>query len=98
MLFAAIGILGGLSHLLYTAAFRYAPASLLAPTTYLQLLWTALLGWLVFGHLPDALSMLGMGVVAASGVMIAFKAHASRAASRAATKHPPGPGSGRPAG
>jgi drug/metabolite transporter (DMT)-like permease len=40
---------------------------------YLQLLWAGLLGWLVFGHVPDPVSILGMCVVAASGVMIAFK-------------------------
>ncbi len=36
-------------------------------------LWAGLLGWLVFGHMPDHLSLVGMGVVAASGVLVAFK-------------------------
>jgi drug/metabolite transporter (DMT)-like permease len=73
LLFLSLGICGGLGHFLYTAAYRHAPASLLAPMNYLQLLWAGLLGWLVFGHVPDPLSILGMCVVAASGVMIAFK-------------------------
>ena len=73
MLFASLGLFGGLGHFLVTAAFRHAPASLLAPLNYLQLLWAGLLGYLVFGHVPDAVSLLGMAVVAGSGVLVALK-------------------------
>ena len=69
----SLGVYGGLGHFLFTAAFRYAPASLLAPLNYLQLLWAGLLGWLVFGHVPDVLSLLGMAIVAGSGVLVALK-------------------------
>ena len=77
LLFLSMGITAGLGHYLFTLAYRYAPASLLAPANYLQLLWAGLLGWLIFGHIPDPLSILGMGVVAASGLMIAFKSRLS---------------------
>ena len=73
MLFASLGLFGGLGHFLFTAAFRHAPASLLAPLNYLQLLWAGLLGYLVFGHVPDAVSLLGMAVIAGSGVLVALK-------------------------
>jgi drug/metabolite transporter (DMT)-like permease len=72
-LFLSMGVTAGLGHFLFTAAFREAPASLLAPATYLQLLWAGLLGWLVFGHVPDTLSVLGMGIVFASGLVIALR-------------------------
>jgi drug/metabolite transporter (DMT)-like permease len=72
-LFASLGVFGGLGHFLFTAAFRHAPASLIAPLNYIQLLWAGLLGWLVFGHLPDAQSLAGMAIVAASGVLVALK-------------------------
>ena len=72
-LFASLGMFGGLGHFLFTAAFRYAPASLIAPLNYLQLLWAGLLGYLVFGHVPDAVSLLGMAVIAGSGVLMALK-------------------------
>lgn len=78
MLFLSMGLTGGLGHFLYTAAYRHAQASLLAPMNYLQLLWAGLLGWIVFGHVPDHLSILGMCVVAASGVMIALKSRKRR--------------------
>lgn len=73
LLFLSLGVLGGLGHFLFTAAYRHAPASMLAPMTYIQLLWAGLLGWLVFGHLPDGLSIIGMAVIAASGLVSALK-------------------------
>ena len=72
ILFLFVGSAAGLGHFLMTAAYRHAPASLLAPMNNLQLLWAGLLGWLVFAHVPDHLSLLGMGVVAASGAMSAL--------------------------
>lgn len=71
LLLLSMGVTGGLGHYLFTLAFQYAPASIIAPTTYLQLLWAALLGWLVFHYVPDGISLLGMTIVAASGVLIA---------------------------
>ena len=73
LLFFSLGVYGGLGHFLFTAAYRYAPASLLAPMNYLQLLWAGLLGWLLFGHVPDEISLVGMLIVAASGVLVALK-------------------------
>ena len=72
-LFASLGVFGGVGHYLFTAAFRYAPASLLAPLNYVQLLWAGLLGWLAFGHVPDEVSLVGMALIAGSGVLIALK-------------------------
>jgi len=65
-LLVATGVLGGVGHLLLTRAFRHAPASTLSPLLYVQLAWAALFGWLFFDHLPDALAMLGMAVIATS--------------------------------
>jgi drug/metabolite transporter (DMT)-like permease len=73
LLLASLGLWGGIGHFLFTAAFRYAPASLLAPFNYTQLLWAGLLGWLVFGHIPDGVSLLGMAIIAGSGVTVALK-------------------------
>jgi len=72
-LFLSLGILGGTGHFLFTAAFRLAPASLLAPLNYMQLLWAGLLGWLVFDDVPDAVSLLGMAMIAGSGVLVALR-------------------------
>lgn len=68
LMFLALGVAAGLGHFLLTLAFRHAPASVIAPLNYLQLFWAGLLGAQVFHHVPDPLALLGMGVIAASGV------------------------------
>lgn len=73
ILLLSMGASGGLGHYLFTLAYRHAPASILAPMTYLQLLWAGLLGWIIFGTIPDSMSLIGMAIVAASGLIIAFK-------------------------
>lgn len=75
---ASLGVYGGVGHFLLIRAFRLAPASTLSPFTYTQLIWAALLGWLVFGHIPDALSAAGMAVIAASGLWLAWNERRSR--------------------
>lgn len=71
-MFASQGVATGLGHYLFTAAHREAAASLLAPVGYMQLLWVGLLSWLIFGHVPDTLTIAGMGLVTLAGVSIAM--------------------------
>jgi drug/metabolite transporter (DMT)-like permease len=59
-------------------AYLRAPASLIAPFTYVQMLWATFYGWLVFGQLPDALSALGMVVIVGSGVALVLHERARR--------------------
>lgn len=70
-----LGTLMTIGHFLFTAAYREAPASLLAPINYLHLFWAGGLGWLVFGHLPDGWSLFGMALVCASGAVVAIWAY-----------------------
>ncbi|MFA9441251.1 DMT family transporter [Uliginosibacterium sp. sgz301328] len=77
--FVGIGLLGFVGHWLFTLAFRDAPASLLAPISYAQLGWATLLGWLVFGQLPDHVGMLGIAIIMASGVAVALYGSRGRA-------------------
>lgn len=67
----ATGVFGALGHLLQIQAYQRAPASLLAPFVYLQIISAAGLGWLVWGQFPDAISWVGIAIVAGSGVVIA---------------------------
>jgi drug/metabolite transporter (DMT)-like permease len=77
-LMALLGVLATVGHFLLTSAYREAPASLLAPVNFLHLVWAGVLSWLVFGHLPDALSLAGMALVCAAGAAIALRAHFAR--------------------
>ena len=68
LLFVELGILAGVGHWALIAAFLRAPASLVAPFTYLHMIWATLWGFVIFDQLPDGISALGMAVVVASGV------------------------------
>lgn len=70
---ALIGIAGGLGHYLLALAHRYAPASVLGPFLYQQVLWMVLLGYLVFGDVPDAAVVLGGAIVIASGGYLLYR-------------------------
>jgi len=76
-LFVLIGILGGFGHFLLIQAHHYAPSSMLSPFMYAQLITALFLGWLVFGQLPDALAIVGMATIAASGLLLIL-AHRQR--------------------
>ncbi len=64
------GILGGLGHLFIILAFYRAPAARLTPFVYLQMIWAILLGWILFGQLPDQIALLGMAVIVGSGLFL----------------------------
>lgn len=69
-LIVLLGVLGGIGHFLLIKAHALAPASLLAPFSYMQLVTVLLLGWLVFSELPDGIALLGMLLVVASGLFV----------------------------
>jgi drug/metabolite transporter (DMT)-like permease len=62
---------------LVLVAYRIAPPSVIAPFSYSQMLWAALLGGAVFGHWPDATSWAGMGLIALGGLYAAFQARSA---------------------
>ena len=72
LLVCAAGLLGTLGHLLFILAFQRGPASALVPFTYMQLVWATLIGWLVFHDFPDRWALMGMAVIAGSGLLIAL--------------------------
>jgi len=63
----ALGLLGTGGHLLLILAFQLAPASTLMPFVYTQIASATLVGWWIFGHLPDAWGWVGMAIIALSG-------------------------------
>ncbi|GGJ42955.1 DMT family transporter [Deinococcus roseus] len=78
VLFLSLGLCAGLGHFLFTLGFQLAPASTMAPFSYLQLLFEGIFGFLVFHHLPDPLALLGMGVITLSGVGMAVLGQVGR--------------------
>ncbi len=68
VLLLSLGLFAGLGHWALITAFLRAPATLVAPFTYVHMIWATLYGLAVFGQLPDALSAIGMAVIVASGI------------------------------
>lgn len=67
----SLGVIGMCGHQLLTQAFRHASPALLAPFSYVQLLFAGLFGWLFFDQLPDAVALLGMALIMLAGLGIA---------------------------
>jgi len=72
-LFLLLGLFAGLGHWFVISAYLLAPASMLTPFTYLQMIWATLYGFAIFGQLPDRWSALGMTTIVASGVWLALQ-------------------------
>jgi drug/metabolite transporter (DMT)-like permease len=69
----ALGVLGGVAHILLTESYRYAMASVVAPFDYTSMLWALLLGYWLFGELPDTLVYIGGSIVAGAGLFVIFR-------------------------
>lgn len=72
-LFVALGVMGGVGHFLLIRAHDYAPPAVLGPFIYAQLVTALFLGWLVFGQLPDAVSLAGILAISASGLLLVWR-------------------------
>ena len=71
-----LGLCAGIGHWLVISAYSLAPASLLTPFAYLQIIWATTYGYAIFGQLPDRWSGLGMVIVVASGLWLALQERA----------------------
>ncbi|MBS0242228.1 MAG: DMT family transporter [Proteobacteria bacterium] len=70
LLLVSMGFWGGLGHFIFIIAYRFAPASTLAPFIYLGLLTHSTAGWLVFNQVPDRWTLMGASIVIASGIYL----------------------------
>jgi len=77
ILFALLGLLGGLAHLLVVLAFYQMLPHKLTPLVFLQLIWAIAYGYFIFHELPDGWSFVGMALIASSGAWLIWNHHAS---------------------
>ena len=70
MLLGALGVIATLCHLLVTYAYRLASIGVLAPFQYVEIIGATILGLVIFGDFPDAVTWLGIAVIVASGMYI----------------------------
>lgn len=62
-----MGVMGTVGHFVMILAYAKAPVSTLTPFLYAQIAFAMLGGWLVFSHVPDQWSVLGMTLIAICG-------------------------------
>ncbi len=67
-----MGLMGTLGHFFLLLAYGRAPAATLTPYMYAQIGFAVIGGWLVFGHVPDRWTLVGMGLVALCGALGAW--------------------------
>ena len=72
-LFALAGLFGSIGVICLTHAFRLAPVAVVSPFEYSALIWATLLGFLLWRELPDTPTMVGVGIVVASGLYIIYR-------------------------
>ena len=68
--FAAAGLLNLCGQMLLVAAFQRAPASMLAPFSTIQIIFAAIVGWLVFHTFPDFWTWVGTAAILAGGLLV----------------------------
>ena len=72
-LMCSMGLFSGMGHYLLIRAHRLAPAAVLAPFIYTEILWMIALGYLVFGDVPNSWTLAGVAVVIASGLYLLYR-------------------------
>lgn len=70
---AGIGAVAAGGHFLLIRAFDYAPASLLAPYSYSEIVMATAVGWFIFNDFPDGWTWAGIAVIVASGIYISWR-------------------------
>jgi drug/metabolite transporter (DMT)-like permease len=70
LLLITTGFYGAFGHWLLVLAHARAPAAILAPFIYSQIIWMLGLGYLLFGDWPDSWTFVGAGIVVASGLYL----------------------------
>lgn len=71
-MFCGMGVLGALGHYCVANALKLAPASIVAPFQYFQLIGSVIVGYVGFGDLPDALTWVGATIIVASGLWLGW--------------------------
>jgi drug/metabolite transporter (DMT)-like permease len=73
LVLGVMGLFGSIGHLMLIEAHRRAPAPVLAPFVYVQIIPMTIIGYLVFGNVPDRWTLIGAAIVVASGLYVFYR-------------------------
>ena len=68
--FSVLAILGVAGHSTLIKALAMAPASLLQPFSYVNIVWAVLFGWLFFNTIPETTTFVGSAIIIVSGIYV----------------------------
>ena len=77
-LLAVCGVFQFIGQYLFIDAFRYAGATVLAPFKYSMLVWALIVGFAIWGDVPDGWAILGTLLIAGSGLYVIYRDPAAR--------------------
>jgi drug/metabolite transporter (DMT)-like permease len=72
LLMLSMGLTGGIGHYCVARAYLWAPASVVSPFNYIQLLGAAATGYLIFGDVPGPALWVGAALIVGSGLFVAY--------------------------
>jgi len=75
---AGVGVVASVTHLMVSAALKFAPAASIAPLQYLEIISATALGYLIFADLPDAQTILGIAIIVSSGIFVIWRERRSQ--------------------
>ncbi|OGT79522.1 MAG: hypothetical protein A3H91_00800 [Gammaproteobacteria bacterium RIFCSPLOWO2_02_FULL_61_13] len=78
LMIVLLGVTATLALWLLVQAMRHAPPALVAPMDYVRLVWITLLGYFIFGELPDGITVCGIVLIVASGVYVLRQGHTTK--------------------
>lgn len=73
LVLATLGLFGGLGHYCVARAMLWAPAAVVSPFHYAQLVWASLADSLIFGHVPVVWTWVGAAIIVGSGLFIVWR-------------------------
>ncbi len=86
-LLALLGVVAQAAHMCVNRSLKLAPASVVVPYQYTLIVWAVVLGYLVFGDVPEAMMLVGAGIIVAAGLFI-FLREQARGTDSAPPEHP----------
>jgi len=90
LIFCALGILGGLGHYCVARSLMWAPASVVSPFNYVQLIGSVIFGFLIFADIPTVYTVAGAAIIVVSGLYIAIRERSLGTDKNAKASEPPG--------
>jgi drug/metabolite transporter (DMT)-like permease len=73
LLLLGLGFSGALMQIFMSTAFKYAPAALVSPITYTQIVWATLFGWTIFGDFPTMTILIGSAIIIVSSLIVILR-------------------------